>query len=111
MVCEHLTEVERELLAAGARVNSRGQAWSQNCREWVYFDCYIDTERTRVQFTLAPVVQDHTHRGTHDGSEHGLVCSVCHDALMGHVEPHAGGLVFPPREARELSQLGGGRDS
>jgi hypothetical protein len=37
MVCEHLSALEQQMLSAGLRVTFRGQAWSRNCREWVFF--------------------------------------------------------------------------
>ena len=97
MVCEHLAHVERALLESGVPVTFRGQAWSEHCREWVYFDCFINTSQVRQQFHLSSVVADHTHRGTHDGQEHGIVCTKCHDALMGLTEPRPGTRTFPPR--------------
>ncbi len=63
---------------------SRGQAWSQNCREWVYFDCFLPSEAIRRTFAFNPCVEDRAHRGTHDGQESGFVCSVHHDGIMGH---------------------------
>jgi hypothetical protein len=95
MVCEHLALIESALLDSGIAVTFRGQAWSDHCREWVYFDCYLDTHALRKQFVLADCVEDHTHRGTHDGMEHGLVCNRCHDAVLGTVEKTPGKAVFP----------------
>lgn len=83
MVCEHLSALESELLARDVEITFRGQAWSDNCREWVYFACVLDLPSLRARFAFAPCVEDHVHRGTHDGSESGFVCSVCQDALMG----------------------------
>lgn len=83
MVCEHLVALERELLARGVEETSRGRAWSKNCREWVYFKCRLDLEALRARFAFAPCVVDHVHRGTHDGSEAGFACELCHDAIMG----------------------------
>ena len=83
MVCEHLAELEQALLAAGMRETYRGQAWSSNCREWVYFACFLELASLRKRFLFAGCVQDHEHRGTHDGQEVGLVCTQCHDAVMG----------------------------
>jgi hypothetical protein len=94
MTCEHLIDLERALLAAGIKETSRGQAWSQNCREWVYFDCYLDTAAIRRRYKLPDLVEEHSHRGTHDGQEHGLVCSHCHDAIVGLFEPASGKPVF-----------------
>jgi hypothetical protein len=83
MVCEHLATLEQALLAAAIPITFRGQAWSANCREWVYFACYLDRPALRARFAFAPCVADHEHRGTHDGMEAGFVCNACHDAVMG----------------------------
>ena len=95
MTCEHLSPVETAIAAHGIAITFRGQAWSQNCREWVYFDAYLDTARIRRAFRLPEFVRDHTHLGTHDGQEHGLVCERCHDALMGLPRPAEGKPSFP----------------
>ena len=89
MVCNHLAPLEETLLAAGMPVTFRGQAWSQNCREWVYFDCVLDRAALRQRMPLPACVQDHEHLGTHDGQEAGFVCAACHDAIMG-VHPQRG---------------------
>ena len=65
-----------------------------NCREWVYFDCFLDTSAIRKHMSFPDFVHDHSHRGTHDGQESGLVCTSCHDAIIGYYEPVAGKLVF-----------------
>jgi hypothetical protein len=72
----------------------RGHAWSNNCREWVYFDCFIDTASARKKFAFVPCVSEHAHRGTHDGEERGFVCSTCWDGIMGAYEARPGGTVF-----------------
>ena len=95
MVCEHLSAVETALLDAGIPVTTRGQTWSYNCREWVYFDAWLDTRRIHAEFGLPDFIREHTHRGTHDGQEHGLVCTRCNDAVMGLLEPERGMPVFP----------------
>ena len=89
MVCEHLSALEREILEQGVKETYRGQAWSDNCREWVYFECVFDLAALRTRFNLAPSVTDHVHRGTHDGAEAGFVCNQCHDGVMG-AHPSAG---------------------
>jgi hypothetical protein len=94
MVCEHLSPLEQALLSHGVVESFRGQAWSMNCREWVYFDCFLDTDAIRKHFTLPKCVQDHSHRGTHDGQERGLVCTVCKDGIMGLYEAVPGKLIF-----------------
>jgi hypothetical protein len=91
MVCEHLRALEQELLARGIKETYRGQTWSRNCREWVYFECCFDLPALRARMSFPLCVIDHVHRGTHDGSEAGLVCSQCWDAIMGaHPSNQAG---------------------
>jgi len=94
MTCEHLKPLEQAIMTCGIRETFRGEAWSQNCREWVYFDCFIDTAAVRHLFAFPSCVADHSHRGTHDGQERGFVCSDCHDAIMGRYEPSSGVTVF-----------------
>ena len=85
--CHYLRPLEHELAARGVRETFRGQAWSSNCREWIYFDCWLDLASIRARLSLPPCVEDHEHRGTHDGSERGFVCRECQDAVMGLIEP------------------------
>jgi len=94
MTCEHLRPLEQAIIGRGIPETFRGPAWSENCREWVYFDCYLDIETLRSRFALADCVEDHVHRGTHDGQERGFVCSVCHDGIMGRYEQSKGQPVF-----------------
>ncbi len=94
MICEHLRPLEQAIVARGIRETYRGKPWSMNCREWVYFECYLDLAAVRGAMTLADCVQDHVHRGTHDGEERGLVCAQCHDAIVGSYEPRSGLAVF-----------------
>jgi hypothetical protein len=92
MVCEHLAQLEKALESSGIEETFRGQAWSRNCREWVYFRCWLDREALRQRFSFAPCVVDHAHRGTHDGQEAGFVCTTCHDAIIGAYEAQPGSL-------------------
>src|SRR5690606_33215024 len=92
MTCEHLEKLEQAIKAAGIEETFRGAPWSDNCREWVYFDCILPLEAIRRTYGLAECVKDHAHRGTHDGQEAGFVCEVHKDAIMGHhpdVRPNA----------------------
>jgi hypothetical protein len=88
MVCEHLAELERALIDAQIPITYRGQPWTSDCREWVYFACWLDRPAIRARFALSTSVIDHDHRGTHDGQEAGLVCSACNDAIMGAHSAH-----------------------
>lgn len=83
MLCEHLQALDEALREAGIREASRGQAWSDHCREWAYFNCYLDRRAIRERFRLADCVVDHEHFGTHDGQEAGLYCTVHEDGIMG----------------------------
>jgi hypothetical protein len=94
MTCEHLLSLEEAIIAKGIRETFRGAAWSMNCREWVYFDVFIDTEAVRRSFDLASCVHEHAHRGTHEGQERGFVCASCHDGIMGSYDCSAKSIVF-----------------
>jgi hypothetical protein len=95
-VCEHLRPVEEYLRTQGAVVASVGTPWSRNCRTWVMFDgVVLDAAALKARFRLPEFVIVHSHRGTHDGSEHGLVCERDHDALIGlHPDLAAGAHVI-----------------
>jgi hypothetical protein len=84
-LCEHLQDAERYIREHGARVVSRSRPWSANCHVWVYVDALLDCERLITGLTLASCIQIHDHRGTHDGSERGIVCTIHNDGIMG---PH-----------------------
>ena len=94
MVCEHLRPVEQAIQRQGIKETYRGQPWSDNCREWVYFDCYLDTAAIRTKIEFEACVKDHVLRGTHDGSERGFYCERCRDGVMGLSEPGPGTPVF-----------------
>jgi hypothetical protein len=95
MVCRHLRALEKALMAAGIPETSRGEAWSTNCREWVYFSCYLNRVELRKAFKLDPCVVDHEHRGTHDGCEAGFVCEVHNDGVMGIHQCHLSATGYP----------------
>jgi hypothetical protein len=73
MTCEHLRRLEQAIIAGGIRATFRGKAWSQNCREWVYFDCFIDIAAVRRALSFPSCIIEHSHRGTHDGQERGSI--------------------------------------
>ncbi len=85
MVCIHLAELEQALLDSGARETARGQVWTENCREWVYFDVVLDLDAISARYALGPEVKVHENIDPRSGLERGLVCSVCSDAVMGRV--------------------------
>jgi hypothetical protein len=83
MVCPHLRPLEQALQAAGIRETFRGAAWSENCRERVYFDVRLDVDALRKRFAFPRCVVVHEHTDERSGLEKGLVCEECHDAVMG----------------------------
>jgi hypothetical protein len=85
MTCEHLHALETELLAAGIRETYRGTPWSQNCREWVYFDVVLDTSALATRLNLPACVEVHENRDAKSGTERGFVCTRCDDAIMGRL--------------------------
>jgi hypothetical protein len=86
-MCEHLSALEQELLGRGIAVTFRGKTWTTNCREWVYFDCYLDLESMRKRLALASCVQDHINLDSKSGEERGFVCTEHYDAIMGVPHP------------------------
>ena len=84
-VCDHLRPAEEYVRDKGGRVVSLGRPWSANCHIWVYFDTILDAPALIKGLGLDACVEVHDHRGTHDGSERGIVCTIHHDGIMG---PH-----------------------
>lgn len=89
MICEHLRSLESELLSRGIPVTFRGQAWSRNCREWVYFTCHLDLATLRTRLNLPPCVIDHENTDPKSGTEKGFVCTEHNDGIIGRFEPSA----------------------
>jgi hypothetical protein len=91
-MCEHLQPLENYLKAEKIPEIFRGQAWSDNCREWVYFDCVLETESLRSRFHLPSFVVRHENTDERSGTELGLVCTKCKDAIMGLHPDHSSSL-------------------
>lgn len=87
MICEHLQPLESELTQLGIKETYRGQAWSSNCREWVYFDCFLDCESIRQRLNLPALIESHVNNDSKSGQERGLVCTVHKDGVIGLYEP------------------------
>lgn len=88
MLCPHLSELDEAIKAKGIEETFRGEAWSKNCREWVYYACYLKRDDLRKLFHLADCVLDHEHLGTHDGAEEGFFCAEHRDGIMGVHRAH-----------------------
>lgn len=91
MLCVHLADLEKAIMESGVKETYRGASWSENCREWVYFDVTLDTDALRQRFKLPDYVQLHENKDQRSGLERGFVCTLCHDAVMGLV---TSGAVF-----------------
>jgi hypothetical protein len=86
MACSHLSVLENELINAGAVETFRGQAWSSNCREWVYFDVVLDIASLSERMLFSPAIKVHENTDPKSGLERGFVCEECHDAIMGRTD-------------------------
>lgn len=82
-MCEHLNPLEQLLKDKGITEVFRGQAWSKNCREWVYFDCVLETEALKARLNLPSFIITHENTDLKSGTELGLVCTKCSDAIIG----------------------------
>jgi hypothetical protein len=86
MVCEHLKALEEALVDRRAEETYRGQPWSENCREWVYFRVVLDVPAVAAKLDFAPCVSVHENLDERSGTERGFVCEQCRDAIMGRLD-------------------------
>lgn len=84
-MCIHLKPLEDYLIGLGIAETYRGQVWSENCREWVYYDAVLQPERLKKRFNFDDTITVFDYVDIKVGSELGLECSVCKDGIMG---PH-----------------------
>ncbi len=82
-MCSHLKPLEEYLITQGANEIYRGQVWSKNCREWIYFDVVLDPKSLKERFHFDETITIHNYKDIKVGSELGLVCDICKDAIMG----------------------------
>lgn len=97
LLCDCLALLESELIARGAPETYRGQAWSDNCREWVYFDVVLDTDALAARFDFPASVTVHENTDPKSGLERGFYCNQHQDAVMGRI---TGAPTFPPTEQK-----------
>lgn len=90
-MCKHLEILENYIKEAGFKETFRGQPWSSNCREWVYYNGVLNTQRLKEKLKLVPPILIHDYFDPKAGSELGFVCTECYDGIMGpHPKsPHA----------------------
>ncbi|HZE97147.1 MAG TPA: hypothetical protein VE981_08970 [Planctomycetota bacterium] len=82
-VCEHFRALEDELVAQQRNITFAGQAWSANCRHWIYFDAVLDCEALKKRLNLGETVTVHSNDDPRSGREKGLVCNACRAAVVG----------------------------
>lgn len=82
-MCEHLIDLENEIKSKNIKETYRGQVWTKNCREWVYFDCYLNIESLRIKFNFPGFIKHHENNDNKSGLEEGFYCELCKDAIMG----------------------------
>jgi hypothetical protein len=82
-MCEHLIELDNYIKSKNIKEIFRGQAWSENCREWVYYDCILNIDKLREKFNLDKCVEIHEYNEIKTANELGFYCSKCKDAVMG----------------------------
>lgn len=84
MICEHLQPLEKELISKGINELHRGQPWTDHCREWVYYDCFLDAEKIKLRLQLPTFVEHYYNDDPVSGLEEGLFCNECEDAIIGY---------------------------
>ncbi len=82
-MCEHLATLDTELKEKKIKETFRGQAWSDNAREWVYYDCILNLEKIRRRYNFPDFVKNHVNNDNKSGMEAGFYCDLCKDAIMG----------------------------
>lgn len=70
-MCEHLQKAEDYLLSQGFIITWRGQPWSDNCREWVYFDSILATEELKTKLPPDACIETHEYYDMKAGPEPG----------------------------------------
>lgn len=82
-MCEHLIGLDNELKARGIKETFRGQAWTENVREWVYYDCVLRVEQIKERYGFPDFVRSHVNDDSKSGKESGFYCVLCKDGVMG----------------------------
>ena len=83
--CTHLQPVQQYLSSLHIKITYRGQPWGNNCRDWIYYDCIVSAKRLIERLKLDTCVEVHDYQDIKVGSEMGLYCRQCQDAILG---PH-----------------------
>lgn len=84
MICKHLQPVEMQILKHNVKETYRGSpGWGDDYKNWVYYDCYIDTISILKRLNLNKCVTNYEYNGMHAGAENGFFCKTCKDGIMG----------------------------
>ncbi|MEO7176023.1 MAG: hypothetical protein ABIV51_09095 [Saprospiraceae bacterium] len=75
--------MDLELKQKGIKETFRGQAWSDNCVGWVYYDCQLDLAKIRIRNHFPSFVVDQVNDDNKSGMEMGFFCQECKDAIFG----------------------------
>lgn len=94
-MCIHLKPAEEYIKSKGIPEFWRGQPWTNNCREWVYFDCLFSPLDLKNKLGLDDCVTIHDYYDIKAGSERGLFCEICKDGVMG-IHPDSGNTPGKP---------------
>ncbi len=93
-MCEHLEKLAGYLRTRGIRETYRGQVWTENCREWIYFDCVLDIQALESKLGFDPCVRSFRNDDARSGREAGFYCELCKDAIVGFHPDDAEGKVL-----------------
>lgn len=82
-MCEHLRNLDDELKQRNLKETFRGQAWGDNTREWVYYDCVILVDEVKKRYNFPEFIKIHVNNDSKSGMEAGFYCEQCKDGVMG----------------------------
>jgi hypothetical protein len=88
-MCEHLLVLDAELKAKGIKETFRGEPWSKNTREWVYYDCVFSLDKIKNRLNFPDCVVIHVNDDIKSGKEAGFYCELCKDGVIG-IHPEFG---------------------
>jgi hypothetical protein len=49
-MCTHLKPLEDYLMVENMLEVYRGQVWTKNCREWIYYDAVLNPQKLKEKF-------------------------------------------------------------
>jgi hypothetical protein len=62
IMCEHLIELDNYIKSKNIKETFRGKAWSENCHEWVYYDCILNINKLKETFNFDDCVIIHEYK-------------------------------------------------